>query len=161
MRYWVWIWIAFPMKLDMHKTKREGVYLGFDFGTKAIGIAVGQSITKTASPLTTLHAQNGAPHWDQIQEIINEWLPIGLIVGLALQPDGSHSETSRAAQRFGNRLHGRFQLAVHFIEERLTSVEAQARLKEAPPMVQAHRCLDAMAAAIILESWLNDGNQLI
>ena len=136
--------------------KLPGTYLAFDFGTKTIGIAVGQTITKTANPLTTISAVQGIPNFDQLRSIINEWLPKGLIVGLALQEDGSPSETSRAAERFGKRLAKEFKLPIFYTEERLTSVAALERLKESPPLVQSHRNKDAMAAAIILESWLNN-----
>ncbi|MCS5712598.1 Holliday junction resolvase RuvX [Candidatus Berkiella aquae] len=129
-------------------------FLAFDFGTKYIGIAVGQAITQTATPLITLKARQGIPQWDQVQKIITEWEPHGLVVGLALQPDGSDSATSLKARQFGDSLRKRFKLPVHFVEERLTSVAASHILKQ-----QHHYSKDtdsdAMAAAIILESFLN------
>lgn len=132
--------------------KPEGVYLSFDFGTKKIGCAIGQSLTRTASPLARLPAKNGTPPWDLVLRLIQEWEPLGLIVGLPLQPDGSHSPTSRSAQQFGKQLQTRFGIPVHFIEERLTTVAARERLQEIP---YAQRNVDSMAAAIILESWFN------
>jgi putative holliday junction resolvase len=141
----------------MHKsqTLEQGTYLAFDFGTKRLGIAVGQTITKTASPLLALNVKNGVPTWQQLDEVINKWQPRGLVVGLALQPDGSPSATSLAAQRFGKSLQQHTRLPVYYIEERLTSIAAQQRLKEDPPLSQAQQNKDAIAAAIILESWLN------
>ena len=84
--------------------------LGFDFGTKRIGIAVGQSLTGTASALTTLNTLQGKPDWDAISALIKEWQPDRLIVGLPVNKDGSLHEISKAAQRFGNRLNGRYNL---------------------------------------------------
>jgi putative holliday junction resolvase len=132
--------------------KPEGIFLSFDFGTKKIGCAVGQSITRTASPLSRLSTRDGIPPWDLIQILIKEWEPHGLVVGLPLQPDGKHSPTSRKAQQFGKQLHERFGLPVFFIEERLTTVAARERLSDVP---YSQRNVDSMAAVIILESWFN------
>ncbi len=129
-------------------------FLGFDFGTKYIGIAIGQAITQTATPLITIKARQGIPHWDDIQKIINEWQPAGLVIGLALQEDGKDSHTSRKARQFGQSLKQRFQLPVHYIEERLTSVAARGILKQ-EHYYSKQTDSDAMAAAIILESFLN------
>ncbi len=129
-------------------------FLGFDFGTKYIGVAIGQSVTQTATPLLTLRARQGIPQWHEVQKIITEWEPDALIVGLALQPDGSDSDTSRKARTFGQSLKKRFALPVHFIEERLTSVAANQILKE-EQQYPKQTDSDSMAAAIILESFLN------
>ncbi len=131
-------------------------FLGFDFGTKRLGIAVGQSVTKTARPLTTLQVNNGIPHWDTLKGIIQEWEPCGLIVGLAMQPDGSHSPTSQKALKLGQSLQSRFNIPVYYIEERLTSVAAHNFIKEHAPSSNIERDKDAVAAAIILESWLSN-----
>ncbi len=132
-----------------------GTYLGFDFGTKRLGIAVGQSITKTARPLITLQVHKGVPQWEELAKIIDDWLPKGLIVGLPLQPDGSDSPTSLKAQKLGRQLTNHFKLPVYYIEERLTSVAAKERSQEYYGASLMHRDLDALAAAIILESWFN------
>ncbi len=133
----------------------EGTFLGFDFGTKYLGIAVGQSITKTATPLLTLLVKNGIPHWPEIAQVIQEWQPKGFIIGLALQPDNSHSATSLKAQKFGARLQAQFSLPIYFIEERLTSVAAREKIRDNPKACHLQD-VDAIAAAIILESWLNN-----
>ena len=122
---------------------KYGTYLGIDFGTKRIGLAVGQSITLTATPLITLKADDIT----RLSEIIKEWEPQGLIVGLALQPDGSHSQTSLIAKKWGIELKKRYDLPVYFIEERLSSVAAREKYPDTDK--------DAGAAAIILEGWLN------
>lgn len=129
-------------------------FLGFDFGTKYIGVAIGQSVTQTATPLLTLRARQGIPEWHELQKIIREWEPNALVVGLALQPDGTDSDTSRKARSFGESLKKRFSLPVHFIEERLTSVAANQILKE-EHQYSKQTDSDSMAAAIILESFLN------
>ncbi|MBS0288815.1 MAG: Holliday junction resolvase RuvX [Proteobacteria bacterium] len=132
---------------------QEGTFLGFDFGTKFLGIAVGQSLTKTARPLITLSVGKGI-NYDQLTQIIETWLPQGLVVGLALQEAGEHSPTSRKAMKFGQKLAAYFNLPVYYIEERLTSVAARARIKESFCVEAIEKDLDAVAAAIILESWL-------
>lgn len=137
------------------KKHEEGTYLGFDFGTKHLGIAVGQTITKTANPLSTLPMKKGAPNYELLDVIIEKWQPRGLIVGLPLQPDGSHSQTSLAAKRFGQNISQHYRLPIYYIEERLTSFQARQSLKDSPAFTQAGQNKDAIAAAIILQSWLN------
>ncbi|MGE3320290.1 MAG: Holliday junction resolvase RuvX [Candidatus Berkiella sp.] len=135
-------------------------FLGFDFGTKYIGVAIGQSITHTANPLLTLKATQGQPNWHELQNIINEWQPSAFVVGLALQPDGSDSDTSRRARLFGKSLTKRFSLPIHFVEERLTSVAANHILKQ-EHHYSKQADSDSMAAAIILESFLNRRKELL
>ncbi|RLA00191.1 MAG: Holliday junction resolvase RuvX, partial [Gammaproteobacteria bacterium] len=81
--------------------------LGFDFGKQRIGVAVGQSITGTATALCTLNARNQQPDWDRISELINNWRPDALIVGLPLHADGSDSKITTAARKFARQLEGR------------------------------------------------------
>lgn len=131
-------------------------FLGFDFGTKSLGIAVGQTITQTAQPLTTLKMQAGQPNWVLLDPVVKEWQPHGLIVGLALQPDGSHSNTSKLAYAFGQQLAQRYQQPVYYIEERLTSVAARSACQSRQSKTKAQKTeIDRISAAIILESWLN------
>jgi putative Holliday junction resolvase len=126
-------------------------YLGIDYGTKRIGIAIGQLLTQTATPLTTLlvHPQM---LWKQLGQLIEEWQPRGLVIGVALQEDGSPSSTSQAATQFGRHLAKRFALPIYFAEERLTSVSARNALKTEKKRYDK----DSVAAAIILESWFRD-----
>lgn len=130
--------------------------LGFDFGLKKIGVAVGKMVTKTASPLTLLSAQDGAPQWSAIQQLIDEWTPQLLIVGYPLHMDGSEQAVTKAAKRFGNRLAGRFQLPVMWIDERLTSYEAELVLTDLNKSSESDRLnLDTISAKLIIEQWFN------
>lgn len=128
--------------------------LAFDFGLRSIGIAFGQSLTGTAKPLPPLKAQDGIPNWNHIEQIINEWRPAILIIGLPLNMDDSESELSRLARKFGNRLHGRFNIAIEFMDERLSSFDVKQRAK-----AQGHKGdykkdpVDSLAAQLILEDW--------
>jgi len=130
--------------------------LGFDFGTKRIGVAVGQELTRTATALTTLRSPDGGPDWAGISRLIKEWQPAALVVGLPLNLDGSESESSRLARRFGNRLTGRYNLPVFTADERLSSTEAEAILAEQGRFEKAD--IDKLAAQLILQSWLEENN---
>ena len=83
---------------------RGGYVLAFDFGLRHIGVAVGQSVTKTASPLTTLNANQGTPKWSEVSTVIEEWQPATLLVGLPLNMDDSESEMSGLARAFADKL---------------------------------------------------------
>ena len=102
--------------------------LAFDFGTKSIGCAVGQSITGTAQSLPAFKAQDGIPDWDAIGNIIKEWQPARLVVGLPLNMDGTEQELTLRAKKFANRLNGRFNLPVELQDERLTTTEARSEI---------------------------------
>ncbi len=127
--------------------------LGFDYGLKRIGVAVGQELTGTASALLTVRANDGKPDWDAISKLIGQWQPDEVVVGLPLNMDGSFHELSYRAQRFGNQLHGRYNLPAHFMDERLSSLDAERELKGKSRKIQAAD-IDKVAAKIILESWL-------
>lgn len=128
--------------------------LGFDYGTYKIGIAVGQTITSTATALTTLSNVSQRPDWDGISDLIQEWQPEMLIVGHPFQMDDQEAEVADRAKRFARQLHGRYQLRVEMADERLTSREAWTQLGR-----EAHKDIgkvDSFAAKLILETWLND-----
>lgn len=128
-----------------------GALLGFDFGPRKIGIAVGQAITATASPLTTLRARQGRPDWEGIGALILQWRPEHLVVGLPFDLDDTEAEAAPQARRFARQLSGRFGLPVSLVDERLTSREARAQLGKA---ATSREIVDAMAAKLILETWL-------
>ena len=129
--------------------------LCFDYGLKRIGVAVGQELTGTASALTTVAARDGKPDWDAISRLFEEWRPDAVVVGLPLNMDGTDHELSRRARRFGNQLHGRYNLPAHLIDERLSSLEAESRLKGGLRQKARHKeDIDKLAAQVILETWL-------
>ena len=129
--------------------------LGFDYGTKQIGVAVGQAITGQARELCVLKAQNGVPDWQKVEALIKEWQPDAIVVGLPLNMDGTKSEMSERAEKFARRLNGRFNLPVHTHDERLTTFEAKGeRLSQGQRGGYRENPVDALAAALLLEGWL-------
>ncbi|ARN73721.1 Holliday junction resolvase RuvX [Oceanicoccus sagamiensis] len=128
--------------------------LCFDYGTKSIGVAVGQSITQTANPLADLKAKDGIPDWDELKKLIDEWQPNLLLVGLPLNMDGSPSEIGVRAKKFANRLHGRFGLPFEMADERLSSFEAKGEIiQQTGSRDFKKNNVDSLAAKVILESW--------
>lgn len=125
----------------------EGAVLAFDFGLKHIGVAAGQTITRTATPLDTLPAKNGRPDWHRVAALVGEWRPVRLVVGLPLNMDDTESEMSERARAFGRKLGEITGITVVFADERLTS-----------RMTRDVQATHAAAAALIAETWLNDGN---
>lgn len=137
-----------------------GVLLAFDFGLKRIGVATGQAVTGTASPLTVLQRHGDATDWTAIGNLIGEWRPDALVVGLPLREDGSESGLTKAARRFGAQLQERHDLPVHFADERYTSSAARsdfaALRREGAVRRRDRGRLDAVAAQRILETYLNE-----
>ncbi len=129
--------------------------MAFDYGTRFIGVAVGQSITRTASPLEAIRAKDGTPNWDQIDALLKEWQPQRLIVGLPLNMDGTPSDMSQRAEKFARRLHGRFGLPVEMWDERLSSFEARGEMlaQDRGKRDFRERGVDSMSARLILEGW--------
>ena len=121
--------------------------LGFDFGIKRIGIAVGNTLTGQAQPLAVVKAIDNAARFKQIGELIALWRPARLVVGEPLHPDGAEHEMTLRCRRFANQLHGRFDLPVHLVDERYSSAVIQAKRGE---------IIDAKAAAIILQQYFDD-----
>jgi putative Holliday junction resolvase len=121
--------------------------LGFDYGEVRIGVAVGQTLTGTATPLETITVSNGKPDWARIDQIIAEWQPRALVVGDPLNMNGTPQHMTVAATAFADTLARRYKLPVYRADERLSSWEAKERLKDT-------RNLDPIAAQAILETWL-------
>ncbi|MBT8767742.1 Holliday junction resolvase RuvX [Metapseudomonas boanensis] len=139
----------------MAETKPLRLLLGFDYGTKQIGVAVGQAVTGQARELRVLKAQNGVPDWQQVEALIREWQPDAMVVGLPLNMDGTPSDMSVRAEKFARRLNGRFNLPVFTHDERLTTFEAKGqRLAQGQRDGYRERPVDALAAALLLEGWL-------
>lgn len=130
--------------------------IGFDFGLKNIGVAIGQEITGNASPLSVINARDGIPNWEDIQQLIKKWAPGLLVVGLPLNMDGTEQEMTAAARRFGNRLNSRFQIPVEWEDERLSTYEALEQLG-IRHKVQSNKTgdVDRISAQLILQSWFN------
>lgn len=146
------------------------IVLGFDFGMKHIGVAVGQSLTGTARPVGTIVAKDGIPNWEHIKACITEWGPKQLVVGIPLHMDGSEQHLTHAARRFIKRLEEHTTLPIATVDERLSSWEAKRRLLERAEFektkergkikTKTHKQqiddLNANAAAILVEQWLRD-----
>lgn len=135
--------------------------LGFDFGTKRIGVASAQAVTATATPLPTIPSRDGIPDWERMDALLTEWTPEALVVGLPLNMDDTESELSHLARKFGRRLHARYRLPVFMCDERLSSHSARGLLME----VQERRRgrlpnLDSTAAVLIAEAWLAEPTTL-
>jgi putative Holliday junction resolvase len=135
--------------------------LGFDYGARRIGVAVGQTLTGTASALATVACDNSRPHWEAIGALIAEWRPQRLIVGLPRHLDGREHELKPVVERFARQLEGRFGLPVTLVDERLTSAEASARLVETRQKGRRRKIrkdeIDRLSAAILLETWMSGG----
>ncbi len=132
--------------------------LGFDYGTKFIGVAVGSTLTRTARPLAALAvARSGQPDWAALTRLVEEWRPQALVVGLPLNMDDTPNPRTAAARKFGNRLKARYNLPVHMVDERLTTVLARQTLHETGVSGRRQKSkLDAHAASLILQSFLHD-----
>ena len=141
-------------------------FLAFDYGTKRTGVAVGQELTRSATALVTLNNPSKKINWNAIDQLVKEWQPDAFVVGLPLNADGSEHSVSRAAKQFGNQLQARYNLPTYWIDERLTSSEAESmivadsgsrksRRTGAPRARVAKEQIDSTAAKLILESWFN------
>lgn len=130
--------------------------LAFDFGTHKIGVAVGQTLTGTTTPLPELKASNGQPDWEQVATLIAEWQPDAFVVGVPVLMDGSEFELTARARKFGQRLQGRFGKPWFPMDERLTSFEARELARAQPKVKGRGRGLvDSLAASLILQSWFD------
>jgi putative Holliday junction resolvase len=123
----------------------EEVVLGFDYGTRRIGVAVGNSITRSARPLQVVTADDDAARWRAIAAIVQEWRPARVVVGLPRHPDGAEHAMTLQARRFGRRIAGRYGLPVAFVDERYSSA-----------ILDAGNTTDAHAAAVILQQWFDE-----
>jgi putative Holliday junction resolvase len=143
----------------MHNLNGHQTILAFDYGLKQVGVASGQTLTGSARGLCILKAHDGIPNWDEVSKLLNEWTPDLVLVGLPLNMDASESELSRLARKFARRLQGRFSANVLMVDERLTSQDAKALIREEnnegkkgqPDLTK----IDHLAAALILQSWLD------
>ena len=133
--------------------------MSFDYGTEKIGIAIGQSISSTAEPLTIIRAKDGIPNWSEITGLIESWRPNYLVVGLPYNLDGSDSKLLQRALKFAKRLNGRFNIPTFGIDERLSSETAKEKYKIGSLKNTIRKEIDDVAAQIILETWFSEYNK--
>ena len=132
-------------------------FLAFDYGKASIGVAVGSTISGHAQDIATVKGVSGRPNWEHISNLVQEWRPQGFVVGLPLNMDDSENPTTRAAREFGNRLGDRYNLPVHMVDERLTTVAARHYLEQAGVPIRRHKSkLDRVAAQTILQTFLDE-----
>lgn len=128
--------------------------LAFDYGTRRIGVASGQEMLGTGQPVAMIPARDGIPDWDQLEQLLQEWRPDVVVVGLPLNMDDSENDMCARARKFGNRVHGRFHVPVEMVDERLTSFEAKGDVMAAGGSRDFGRHgVDDRAAVLILETW--------
>lgn len=130
------------------------ILLAFDFGLKRIGVAIGQSITRTARPLDTIQAKDGVPNWQAVNHLIKKWLPDALIVGIPLNMDGTEQPLTHHARDFAELLRDHFNLPIYEVDERLTTKEAREKLfAQGGYKALQDGQVDRVAAQLILQTW--------
>ena len=140
----------------MHSANAETI-LGFDFGEKRIGVAVGNTVTSQAQALTTLHVESNAARLGAVEILVNEWQPASFVVGQPEHADGTPHEIAHLAKKFGNRLTEKFRLPVTYVNETLSSAEASSILGARGVKGIAQKAeIDAVAAQVILQSFLDE-----
>ena len=143
-----------------NSTNPATTVLGFDFGTRRIGVAVGNGLTRSARALEVVANGGQGPDWPRLDLLLREWQPDALLVGLPLTLDGTEQPASRAARAFATALAARYGLSLHLVDERLSSREAARRFAERRARGETRRkhaqALDAIAAEIIVETWLGE-----
>lgn len=145
-----------PSKDDLPPLKPQGCIIAFDFGTKRIGVAVGQALTRSATPLPPLSARDGVPNWDTLLKVIHTWRPQALVVGLPLNMDGTEQPLTKRVRTFIKALKTHTQLPVYEMDERLSTVEARSRLFDAGGYSALQKSsIDSFAAKLILEHWFS------
>jgi putative holliday junction resolvase len=141
-------------------TSPDATVLAFDFGTRRIGVAVGNTLTRAAHPLTTIHGERNDERFAAIAALVAEWQPATLVVGLPTHADGSVHDMTQRAQRFARQLDGRFGLPVAMVDERWTTEAAQSAQEAAGGSGNTGRrgraVRDQVAAQLILQSWFDE-----
>lgn len=134
--------------------------LGFDYGRKRIGVASGEELTGSSTPLDTVTVTVNGPDWPHIERLIRDWRPALLIVGLPMNMDGTEHAMSAAARVFAEQLGTHSQLPVELVDERLSSLAAEEMISEQRrggriKKGRAKAAIDQVAASVILQTWLN------
>ena len=133
--------------------EEAGVVMGFDYGVRNIGIAIGQNITKSASTFYAIKAKEGEPDWIKLDSIVKEWEPALFIVGDPFNMDGTRSEFQKRISRFSTELKNRYKIRLHMMDERLTTKEAKERIKTESSGLKESANKHSVSAQIILEDW--------
>lgn len=135
--------------------------MAFDFGTRRIGVAVGQEMLGSGQPVALIAARDGIPDWQKIEALLQEWRPDLVVVGLPLNMDDTENDMCARARKFGKRLHGRYHVPVEMVDERLTSFQAKGEVMAAGGNRDFGRHgVDDRAAVLILETWFGlQGNR--
>jgi putative Holliday junction resolvase len=128
--------------------------MAFDFGTRRIGVAVGQELLGSGQPVALIPSRDGIPDWQQIESLLEDWRPDLVVVGLPLNMDNTENDMCARARKFGKRLHGRYHVPVEMVDERLTSFEAKGEVMAAGGSRDFGRHgVDDRAAVLILETF--------
>ena len=133
----------------------SGTLIGFDFGAKRIGFAVGETSTRIANPLGAIEAEANEKRLAQIDLIVAEWHPVAFVVGEPHHADGSEHAVAKLAQKFARRLAARYKVPVVMVDETLTSATAEAVLRDTRTRASRKSDVDALAATLILQSYLD------
>jgi putative Holliday junction resolvase len=141
----------------VNATAPSGTLLAFDFGTKRIGIAIGNTLLRRANPLTTINEEKTEERFAAITALLNEWQPVALVVGLPSSDDGTPHELTELCRRFANRLKGRFNLPTILLDERYTSLAASTQLnEEGIHGMKQKNLIDQYAAQQILQAYFDE-----
>ena len=139
--------------------KIEGNILSFDFGEKRIGVAIGNSITKSSHPLETINTPINTERYKLIASLLRTWEPVKLVIGYPLNEDGTLSKMSLLAKKFGTKLRNKYQIPIVMVDERFTSSEADLELKKFEKNFKKRKIVvDQVAAMIILNSFFQNNN---
>ena len=133
----------------------SGTVLGFDFGEKRIGVAVGETLTGIANPLRAIEAIANEPRFAAIESIVKEWQPVAMVVGRPKHADGSPHLVAKLAEKFARRLSARYRVPIVYVDETLSSASAASQLRESRTRSARKADVDIMAATIILQSYLD------
>ena len=145
-----------PQNHCSSQNQREGNIIGFDFGQKRIGVAIGNNISKSAQALITIESASSNQKFEAIQKIMDEWQPVSIVVGVPFNVDGSEHKVTNLCKKFAKQLEQKYALPIHLIDERYTSIEANYEIQDKKIDLKKKKLLiDQIAAKIILQSYLD------
>ena len=145
-----------PQNHCSSQNQREGNIIGFDFGQKRIGVAIGNNISKSAQALITIESASSNQKFEVIQKIMDEWQPVSIVVGVPFNVDGSEHKVTNLCKKFAKQLEQKYALPIHLIDERYTSIEASYEIQDKKIDLKKKKLLiDQIAAKIILQSYLD------